>query len=302
MAELVIMRGLPGVGKTTYATAWVAQDRANRARVNRDTLRVMIDDGEFVKGVTEGRILAARDAVITALLKQGVSVICDDTNLPSRTVRDLQKLAIRQKADWTVTDMTDVPLEVCLKRNTIRTDKDPVPSPVITDMHARFIKGRSFPLPVADEVHEKAEVVPYIPDPSLPKAIIVDIDGTVALHGSRDPFDETRVHEDHPNEAVIKIVRAMADAGYHVIFLSGRTDACQDATMDWLDKHVAVSYELHMRKAGDGRKDWIVKQELFDSFVRDKYNVACVFDDRDQVVQLWRAMGLTCSQVAEGNF
>ena len=59
---------------------------------------------------------------------------------------------------------------------------------------------------------------------------------------------------------------------------------------------------LHMRRAGDARKDSVVKRELFDAHVRDRYNVRRVYDDRNQVVDMWRSLGLACLAVAEGNF
>lgn len=102
---------------------------------------------------------------------------------------------------------------------------------------------------------------------------------------------------------VINVVRAMAMAGHRVVFLSGRTAGCRDATDTWLRTHVLPTFEaLHMRAVGDFRKDSIVKAELFDAHVRDDYDVACVLDDRKQVVEMWRAMGLTVLQVAEGDF
>ena len=120
---------------------------------------------------------------------------------------------------------------------------------------------------------------------------------------ARSPFDETRVHEDRPNSPVITVIRAMAAAGNKVVFLSGRTDACRTATYDWLRGHVGVPFQgLYMRPAGDGRKDAVVKREMFDRHVRDSYDVVCVLDDRDQVVAAWREMGLTCLQVAPGAF
>ena len=57
-----------------------------------------------------------------------------------------------------------------------------------------------------------------------------------------------------------------------------------------------------MRPAGDRRRDSIVKAELFDRKVRDEYRVLVVLDDRKQVVDMWRSLGLTCLQVAEGDF
>lgn len=69
---------------------------------------------------------------------------------------------------------------------------------------------------------------------SLPAAILVDVDGTVALRGDRSPYDETSVHLDTPHLPVITVVRAMHAAGHAVIFCSGRTTNCRDATEQWL--------------------------------------------------------------------
>ena len=303
MATLIATRGLPASGKTTHARAWVDADRAQRARVNRDDLRLMLDHGVFEKGVTEGRVLAARDSLILGLLGRGLDVICDDTNLPQRTIRDLAALAKRAGATLLVEDFTDVPLEECLRRDAARTDKAPVGESVIRDMHARYLRGRSLPLPLPEEGDPPLTAARYVPIPGTPTAILVDIDGTVALHGTRSPFDETRVHEDRPNRPVIRAVVAMCVANHALIFMSGRSESCRAATEDWLRRHVSPAWDgLYMRAAGDFRKDSVVKAELFDRHVRDRWDVQAVFDDRDQVVRMWRDLGLTVFQVADGNF
>lgn len=56
-----------------------------------------------------------------------------------------------------------------------------------------------------------------------------------------------------------------------------------------------------MRVAGDNRPDTIVKYEMFQK-IKDKYNIVGVFDDRECVVEMWRAVGLTCFQVDWGMF
>lgn len=302
MPTLYITRGLPGSGKSTHARVWVDQDRAHRARVNRDDLRSMIDAGVFEKGVTEPRILIVRDELIFNLLSKGIDVICDDTNLPQRVARDLAKVARRAGADFEVIDFTNVPPEECVLRDALREDKPPVGKRVILDMYDRYLKGRELPLPLPREDETKPGGALYEPDPRKPSAIIVDIDGTVALKGARNPFDESRVHEDRPNMPVIEAVRAMQDAGYRIIFVSGRTDGCYDETVQWLRSHVTDSFTLYMRAKGDMRHDSIVKRELFDAHIRNQYNVLCVFDDRNPVVKMWRSLGLTVMQVAEGNF
>lgn len=306
---LRITRGLPASGKTTAARAWVEQDPARRVRVNRDDFRAMFHGGRLGTTDQERAVTAARDAAVTALLRKGLDVICDDTLLPARHARDLRRLAAVAGADFDVWDYTDVPLDVCILRDSNRRGAAHVGEDVIVDMWNRYVRGREYPLPLPDEPDDDTTIlVPYEPVPGTPKAVIVDIDGTVALMGTRSPFDETRVHEDQPNRPVIAAIRAMRKAGHRLIFCSGRTEACRDATELWLDEHIGVSgsacpeLELHMRPVGDMRKDAIVKAEIFDKHIRHHYDITAVFDDRQQVVDMWRGLGLTVFQVAPGDF
>jgi hypothetical protein len=57
-----------------------------------------------------------------------------------------------------------------------------------------------------------------------------------------------------------------------------------------------------MRRVGDRRPDYIVKAELLDQILRDGFSPSMAFDDRDQVVAMWRERGVPCAQVAPGNF
>lgn len=140
----------------------------------------------------------------------------------------------------------------------------------------------------------------------MTRTVIVDIDGTVALREGADPrspYDWHRVHEDAPNAAVIAVVEALAHAGHEIVFLSGREDVCRADTLTWLKDHIAVpEIELHMRRADYRRRDAIVKRELYDEHLAGR-DILCVIDDRDQVVRMWREdLGLTCLQVAYGDF
>lgn len=149
----------------------------------------------------------------------------------------------------------------------------------------------------------KPTFAPYVPFPGTPSAILVDIDGTVALRQDRGPYDMTRVGEDLPNEPVLVAVRAMHAAGHIVIFCSGRTEEARMQTEMWLAANYRGPIEaLFMRADGDNRADWLVKAEIFDREIRDSYHVTCVFDDRTTVVSMWRSLGLTVFQVADGDF
>jgi hypothetical protein len=135
-------------------------------------------------------------------------------------------------------------------------------------------------------------------------AIIVDIDGTLAHRCDRQWFDYSKVDQDELDVTVDGIVRAYAKMGYIILIVSGReaTDECYHRTNTWLKKHNIPFYDLMMRKEGDFRRDSIVKKEIYNNYIKDKFDVEFVLDDRQQVVDMWREMGLKCLQVAEGNF
>ncbi len=138
-----------------------------------------------------------------------------------------------------------------------------------------------------------------------PKAILCDIDGTLALLGDRDRYDPT-TGEDLLNDPIAHILFVYArqtETPVDLILISGRMETFREHTVGWLEKHGITHYKkLLMRKTDDFRKDYVVKKELYEQHVKNDYDVLFVLDDRDQVVRMWRAEGLTCLQVAYGNF
>jgi predicted kinase len=298
MPTLTITRGLPGSGKTTWA-----RQQGGHVRVNRDELRQMLHGGPLHTGWAEVQVTLAQRAQIEALLRGGVNVICDDTNLRARVVRELADLAKLAGAEVVVRDFTDVSVDECVARDANRPEPERVGEDVIRGMWQRYLAGRRLPLPVPAALAGAGVPAQYEAPVGVPEAFLVDIDGTVAVMGSRSPYDEGRVSLDTPNEPVIRVVRALHAAGYRIVFCSGRTDACRDDTATWLATHVGVPYSaLHMRAAGDQRKDSIVKAEIFDKHIRHAYRIIAVLDDRNQVVDMYRSMGLTVLQVNYGDF
>src|SRR3954464_9280241 len=98
---LTITRGLPGSGKTTWA-----RQQPGAVRVNRDDLRRMLHGGMLGLGWAEVQVTVAQRAQIEALLRAGVNVISDDTNLSAKVVRDLAALARQSGADVVYRDFT----------------------------------------------------------------------------------------------------------------------------------------------------------------------------------------------------
>lgn len=132
----------------------------------------------------------------------------------------------------------------------------------------------------------------------------MDVDGTLALHGGhRSPYDWRSAAFDLPNRAVVAVVQALSGYGFAIVYVSGRPESSRDLTAKWLETHVGVAGELHLRPDGDHRKDALVKRELFELHVASRYEVLGVLDDRQQVVEMWRNdLGLTVLQVAPGDF
>lgn len=305
MTKLIATRGLPGSGKTTWARAQLAAaEPGSLVRMNRDDLRAAMHGGPAGLYRTEDQVSLVQHSGIEALLRSGVSVIVDDMNLRARYVRKLAEIAWRAGVEFEVEDFTHVPLSVCLLRDSER--EDPVGRDRIEELHRKFLAGQKLPLPVPTRTAD-ATGMRYEPDPSLPSAVMVDIDGTVALHeGVRDPYDPTRYHLDRPNAPVIAVAQAMHAAGHRLVFCSGRDEQYREVTEAWLRRHIPVPFEaLHMRpteNTANKRRDDVVKLELFDKHIRYAWNVVCVLDDRDRVVKAWRSIGLTVLQVAPGDF
>ena len=304
---LIYTVGLPGSGKTTYAKHVVGdQEQDEAVMISRDDIRMMLFGYKTgMNGGAERLVTKVQEATIKESLAAGHLVVVHDCNLRAAYRKRFVKLAEESDSSWYQADLTHVPLETCLSRNAGR--EEPVPEHIITDWHGKFIKplkGEKMPVPEVGSGVTKGEA--YFGDHAYPKAILVDIDGTVANHeGVRGPYDTSRYHLDYPHPDVIEIVRDYHyRLGYQIIFMSGRDEKFKDVTEEWLYQEVKVPIAgLFMRPEGDTRPDNVVKLELFNKNVRDApWNVKFALDDRDRVVKTWRSIGLRTLQVAEGDF
>lgn len=277
MSKLLLLKGLPACGKTTYAKELVNK---GWKRVNKDDMRLMIDGGKWSRA-NEKEILNQERRLVEYFLKGGFNVVVDDTNFAHE--RTWQEEALRAGAEFEI-KFFDVPVMECVERDSKRGDKS-VGAKVIFRMYDQYLR----PKPV--EWSENKQ-----------NCYVFDVDGTLAKMNGRNPYDYSLVHTDTVNHNVAMIARLLAQSGLPIIILSGRTDDCKFETLKWLYDNNIPHDAIFMRKTGDNRNDAIVKRELYEDNLKEKYNVLAIFDDRNRVVDMWRALGLTCLQVEYGNF
>ena len=298
MLTVEILKGLPASSKTTYAKNKVKKNKSMYKRVNKDDLRAMLDDSQWSNN-NEKFILELRDKIIVKSLDDGKHVIVDDTNLHPKheerirqVISNWQLLLHVKRQVKIVIKMFDISPEEAIIRDLKRPNS--VGSKIIMDMYNKFIK-------------EEEKIEPIKQDPSLPHAIICDLDGTLCINeGTRGHYEYDKCDTDLVNKSVENILLMWINETSplnEIIFLSGREDSCKDKTIKWLhDKCGIIPHQLYMRKTGDYRKDYTIKKEIFDEKIKNKYYIEFILDDRNQVVDMWRKMGLDCLQVAEGDF
>jgi predicted kinase len=289
MKKVIMMRGLPGSGKSTYAKSLLAEMPNVYKRINRDELRAMFDNSHWSKG-NEKYVKQVRDLLIIKALEEGKHVIVDDTNLATSNethIRQMIEAFNKANNDSVQVELVefDTPLEECIARDAKRPK--PVGAKRIREMHRQHYA-------VKNTIEQ---------DETLPKALICDLDGTLALLNGRNPFDAAKCEDDILNKPVAKVLKTFQDLGYKILFLSGRKEEHKPHTLRWLAQNNITFDMIELRKTDDGRMDAIVKKELFETHIAHKYYVEFVLDDRNQVVDLWRnELGLTCFQVNYGDF
>lgn len=264
--------------------------------------------GEYWVPEREEYISHMEEFAIRNAIESNLNVIIDATNLNPKTVNKWYKL----KDD--LSDNYDITLE--FKKFTISYEEA-----LKRDEERGKNGGRSVGKKTIErffKTYYPQEYKEYYTDPRLKQpfypiskdkinCIIVDLDGTVALHNGRYTFDWSRIPEDKPNIPLINMITNL-NLTYHVIFLTGReeTEECRKNTEEWIRENFydnthcnesLAGWHLIMRKKKDFRHGDIVKEELFHNEIEPKYNVIAAFDDSDKIVRMWRNLGILCCQV-----
>lgn len=293
--EILLLKGLPASGKTTFAKK-MCEANDNWKRINKDDIRKKYN--KPFSSAFENKILTEERDLGIYYLEQGFSLIVDDTNFSPKHETFWKDEAQKRGIKFNILTLT-TSLNECIKRDLNREDS--VGEKVIKSMY--YANKEVWSNNQDSRGYLEQDVL-------LPHAIIVDIDGTIALRQNRSPFEYLKADSDLPNLPVIDVVKGWVELQnlfkkpFKLFFVSGRENISYEITDKWLKEQFGpyINYTLLMRGAGDHRPDTEIKEEIFNEHIRNKYFVEYVLDDRDKVVKMWRTLGLLCLQVYEGGF
>jgi predicted kinase len=298
MSKLIMMRGLPRSGKSTWVKEFV-KNSGNATVVSRDDLRVMLHCGKWTPR-NEKVTMSAQKALVEHLLKTTQTVIVDDTNLGEYHEARWKNIAKECGASFEIHEEKESDLRQLIRRDDISDSKRGA------DVIVRMAMANGFVAFENDSV------------------VVCDLDGTLCDIAHRRQYVEgvkkdwqgffSGIAEDTLREEVYKQLKQFVAEGKRIIFASGRPENHRAVTENWLKEngfeleHREVEYwdgltyfALLMRPANDTRTDVIVKQEILNKYLKKEW-IHTVIDDRPSVIEMWRKNGLTVIDVGNGEY
>lgn len=308
MNTIFVMIGISGSGKSTTARNFM---NGNQVIVSRDNLRNSLFGytDETVREyynrpdfkACEDRVTKFFNDQVRYALNNGMDVVADNTHLQASYINAYKQFGAEIKLFW-----CDVEVADAIDRMVNRTRK--VSYTVVMRQYEQFQKLVKSNIKEQIEEYNKelrhiyatCKKAPH--DPKKIDCVVFDVDGTLAhTNGKRSPYDYSNVGVDDADEAISIVCNNIAWGGPNVVICSGREDVCEDDTIEWLRVNKICWSDIYMRKAGDARKDNIIKAELWRK-IQKKYNIIAMFDDRNRVVDMARNLGYKVCQVENGDF
>lgn len=306
MNKIIVLSGPPASGKTVFARDYI-QTHKDCVIVNRDDFRSA--RGDYWVPSQEDYISDIEEAAVRSALKRGLTPIIDATNLNPKTISKWNTIADEFGVE-VETKSFYIPFKDAVERDRLRGEAGgrSVGEKVLKDFYLRYFEEE-----FRKEVYTDHTFIRNDDNLDLPPCIVVDLDGTVALHQGRSPFEWDKIDTDKCDPRMKQIIERYILNGVNVIFLTGRnkTAVAYAKTFDWLAKYFPYyktdmntlkkfyKWNLIMRAEKDYRPAPISKKELFEQYVDGKYNVLAVFEDSNRCVEMWRSLGLLTLQPAD---
>ncbi len=275
--KAILTVGCSGSGKSTWASM-----QKNVFVINRDEIRWEVSgvfgwkEYKFNKE-TEKRVTEIQHSRIKEAAANGMDIIIADTNLNLKIRENIFSFCMQHGYEVEYKEFPAT-LEELWNRDRFR---------------GVFSVGRDVLYKQWQNWLEYSCTKKYVPNESLPKAIIFDVDGTLAhMNGKRGPFEWSKVGGDTVDTLVRELLWSFQKRGYKIIIMSGRDSVCREETFQWMENNFIIYDGMYMRKQDDMRKDGVIKTELFWEHVAPYYNVVACVDDRPAMIRAWYDLGI----------
>ena len=288
--KIIVLQGPPASGKSTWARE-TAKAGTPYVIVSRDSIRNA--RGAYWGPNQEDYITDIEECGVNFAINRGLIPIIDATNLNPKTIEKWERIAKENNCDIEYKQFY-IPFKEALERDTNRAQ--PVGKKVLKNFYTKYFY---------DEYVKEVgyDDRPILESNNLPNCVVIDLDGTIALHQNRLPYDWDKIPTDKCDPRMQKMIEQFNLQAIKIIFLTGRPETARSLTDEWLKKNIPdINYTLLMRSASDFRSGEIVKAEIWKKEVNPKYNTLCVFEDSNKCVDMWRELGVLTCQVANGDY
>ena len=136
MPKIILTRGIPGSGKSTWAKKWVEEDPTHRVRWNNDDFRRML--GLYWVPERETLVSIVMSDFIYYAMTIGYDIVIDNMNLNKKYWDFIQDQinSLNKRYTLEFKDFFDVSLEECIERDSKR--KNPIGEKVITETYNKY--------------------------------------------------------------------------------------------------------------------------------------------------------------------
>ena len=297
MKKMFILIGCPCSGKSSWAEDYKKNIDNEVVIGNRDTIRFQIGKGKYDQE-HESEVTRIETEIVENGMRDGKTIILDDTNLNPKYIQPWYNLAEKYGYEVEKKEFY-IPFKEAMKRSKARKEAGGlyIPKDVMQSFYKRYYKDE-----YEKELTDYRVFNSIKQEGGLPSCIICDLDGTLAMHTGRSPFEWDRINEDAIDERLSTMLKYCAKQKVEIVFLTGRPDNVREDTEKWLRKNFNSAFTLLMRDSKDFSHGQDTKKALYEKHILGKYNVLCVFEDSNKCVDMWRNLGLLTLQVQNGDY
>lgn len=297
MNKIILLQGLPLSGKSTKAKEIYNSNPKKYTIVNRDSIR--LGRGDYWIPEQENYITQVEEFSVISSINLGLIPIIDATNLNPKTLEKWENLAKEHNSELEIIKMPYIPISEAFERNNKRKEEGGIclSRKDIERFYKTYYKD-IYIKEIEYDICTSSE-----PNLNLPLAVIFDLDKTIMFRRGRGIYDYEQANTDYFDPKAKYLIEHWINNGINILFVTGReiTENSLNAIYTALNipkkKTSGVEwypFEVFGRQVGDHRKGVLVKEEIYETKIKDKYDVLVAFDDDREVIEMYKTKGIFC--------